>query len=150
MQDTMKPPAPADRTTRRAGPPLSSDLVAVAAAVVCVLVMWGCLAVWGGVDLTADQGGEVVEISGVAVALSAAVAGLLGVALLRVLERVTPHALRIWTVTVAVVTLVSTLGPLSATSAAATGTLLAMHAIVAVVLVVSLHRNRRWGRVDRA
>jgi len=122
----------------------STDLVAMGAAVVCVLVMWLCLSVWGGVDLAVSQNGQVREIGGVAVVLSAAVAGLLGVGTLRLLERSTRHALRIWTVLAIAVTLISALGPLAATSAAATGVLLAMHAIVAVVLIVSMHRIRRW------
>ncbi|MCK0112978.1 DUF6069 family protein [Ornithinimicrobium sp. F0845] len=143
MSDTMQNSQPKTLTRQRSEPKWSTDLVAVGAAVVCVVVMWLCLAVWSGVDLTVTLGEETREIQGVAVVMGAAVAGLLGVGTLRLLERIMLRALQIWTVIAIAVTLVSALGPLSATSAAATGVLLAMHAIVAVVLIVSMHRIRR-------
>lgn len=146
MSRTMQNTPPRTGAAQRHEVPWSNDLVAVGAAVVCVVVMWLCLSVWAGVDLTVSFEGAVREVSGVAVVMGATVAGLLGVLALRLLERTTPRALRTWTIIAGAVALLSVVGPMSATTAAVAGVLLGMHAIVAVVLIVSLHRNRRWVR----
>ncbi|WP_109472790.1 DUF6069 family protein [Ornithinimicrobium cavernae] len=144
MSRTIQGTRGRDRTTQEGAVPWSSDLVAVGAAMICALVMWLCVALWGGVELDVVTGGDVRRVGGVTVVTTAALAGLAGVGLLRTLERLTPRALRIWTVIAVAVALVSALGPLSARTPAATGTLLGLHAVVAVVLIVAVHRTRRW------
>ena len=132
---------------RRSAVPLSVDLVVVGAAVVCATVLWATVALWGGVDLEVRSGGTVREIGGAAVAGVTALVAVLGMGLLRLLERRTARAPRTWTVVALAVLAVSLLGPLGATSAAATGTLLALHAVVATVLLVAAHRSRAvWAR----
>ncbi|XSS42869.1 DUF6069 family protein [Propionibacteriaceae bacterium Y1685] len=133
--------------TRRPAAPLSKDLIAVGAAVVCALVLWGTWALLGDSDLSVRNGNQTTEVGGVAVAVFTAGIGLLGVGALRLLERVTPKALTIWTILAVAITLISALGPLGATSVAAMGVLLGLHAVVAVVLIVAVHRSRRtWSR----
>lgn len=129
--------------SRPASPPWSTDLVSAGAAVVCALVTWFCTAYLAGLDLAVRRGDEVQQISGLAVALTAAVVSLGGLSVLRLLERLTPRALTIWTVLAVVVTLVSFLGPFGATTTAATGTLLSLHAVVAAVVIASARASRR-------
>jgi len=127
--------------------PWTSDLVVVGAATVCALVLWVTADVFGGVDLLVRSGDDVRRIGGVAVGVSAALAALVGLLVLRGLERLTRHALGVWTGLAVVVLALSVLGPLGATSTAATGTLLGLHAVVAAVVLVSAHRSRRaYGR----
>ncbi|HET6562116.1 MAG TPA: DUF6069 family protein [Marmoricola sp.] len=139
-----------DQNTRnpsRVGPPWSADLGGVVAAVVCALVTWGSARL-AGVEPAVERGGEVQEIGGAAVALVAGASALVGLTALRLLERSTSRALRLWTGLAAVVTLVSLLGPLSATTTAATGTLLSLHAVVAAVVIASAHASRRRRSID--
>lgn len=137
-------------TTGRRGSavPWRVDLVTAGAAAVCALVLWAAVTLLGGVDLLVRAGdGQVREVGAVAVALVAALAGLVGLGVLRLLERHSPRALRTWTWLSVVVLAVSLLGPLGATTAAGTGTLVALHAVVAAVLLVAAHRSRRaWVR----
>lgn len=137
-----------DRTQqRRSRVPWTTDLATAWAAVVCALVLWVATAALGGVDLEVRTGDTLRQVGGVAVAVAAAVGGLLGIVLLRLLERTTSRALTIWTVVAVVGALVSLLGPLGATTTSAMGTLVAMHAIVAVVLLAGAHRSRAaWAR----
>lgn len=127
----------------RRGVPWSTDLVIAAAAVICTMVMWLCTVQLGGVDLVVAIDNEVRHISGVAVALSAGMAAILGLIALRALERLTPKALLIWTSVAVVGAALSVLGPLSATSTEAAGTLLGMHGVVAAVVLVGAWRSRR-------
>ncbi|MDN5751385.1 MAG: DUF6069 family protein, partial [Pseudonocardia sp.] len=69
---------------------------------------------------------------------------LLGWARLHLLERHTPRARRIWTGSAGVIALLSLAGPLtSGASAAATATLVAMHVVVAAVLIPTLPGSAR-------
>jgi hypothetical protein len=122
--------------------PWRTDIGAVVAAAVCALVTWGSAMV-ADVELAVERGGEGREIGAGAVALVAGGSALLGLAVLRLLERWSPRALRVWTGLAVVVTLVSLLGPLAATTAAGTGTLLSLHGVVAAVVITSAHASRR-------
>lgn len=123
--------------------PWSTDLVIVAAAVISALVAWLFMARLAGVELTVSAGNTTQEVGGLAVALTATAAALAGVAGLRVLERLTPRALPIWTVAAVLLAVGSVLGPLSATTAVAAATLIGLHAVVAVVVIVAARRSRR-------
>ena len=114
----------------RLGVPWSRDLVVVGAAVVCAWVTWWLAVTIGSVDLVVSAGPGVQRVGGVAVAISAAVGALAGMLALRVLEVWTSRALRIWTVLAVLVLLVSLLGPLSAVTSVAKGTLIGLHAVV--------------------
>lgn len=123
--------------------PVLTDVVIVGAAVLCALITW-FLAVWlGGVDLVVNTGAGDQQVGGVSVAVTAGVAALVGLIVLRILERITGKALPIWVVLAVVVTLVSLFGPLAATTAAAMGTLLTLHGVVAAVVIVAAIRSRR-------
>lgn len=129
----------------------STDLVVVGAAIACALVAWLFTAGLAGVDLAVVQGDQLRQIGGLAVAITAGVAATAGVISLRILERLTSKAVTVWTWAAVVVTLGSLLGPLSATSAAATGMLACLHGVVAAVVIVALRRSRRRsGAVTRA
>lgn len=135
-------PTPTASAQRRSAVPLTTDLAVAGAAVVCALVLWSAVAYLGGVELEVRAGDRVQQVTGLSVAVASAVAGLLGIGALRLLERRTPRALTIWTVLALVVTVISALGPLGALTASALGTLLALHAVVAAVLLVGAHRSR--------
>lgn len=122
--------------------PWITDLSIVGAAAVCALVAWLCLAQFAGVDLEVDSGGTVREVGGLAVVATALLVSLVGIVLLRFLESRGSGGLRTWTIVALVVTMLSFLGPLGATTAAATGVLLALHAIVATVVIVGARRSR--------
>lgn len=128
---------------RQAARSWNTDLVIVAAAVVCALITWAFATQVGGVDLQVLTGGERRTVDAVAVILIAALGGLAGMLTLRVLERFTPKALPIWLAIAVVVALLSMLGPLAATSPAAAGTLVALHGVVAAVVIVGAVRSRR-------
>lgn len=125
----------------RPGVPWSRDLVVVAAAVVCAWVTWWLAVTAGGVDLVVSAGPGVQRVEGAAVAISAGVGALAGMLTLRALEARTSRALRIWTVLAVLALLVSLLGPSSALTPVSKGTLVGLHAVVAVV-VVAAHRSR--------
>jgi hypothetical protein len=130
------------RTGTGTSPPLSADGWGVVAAVVSALVAWGSARL-ADVELAVERGGDVQEIGGVAVALVAGVSALLGLTTLRLLERRTSLALPAWTGLAVLVTLVSLLGPLGATTAAGTGALLSLHGVVAGAVIAAAHASRR-------
>jgi hypothetical protein len=120
-----------------------TDLKVVAGAAVAAVVAWLCAAQLAGIDLTVSLSGDEQHVGGVAVAVSTVVVGLIGIVALRVLERLTSAALKVWTVVALAVALVSLLGPLSATSPAAKGTLIGLHAVVSVIVIVTARHSRR-------
>lgn len=130
-----------DRTRQRV--PVGTDLVIAGAAVLCALIVWSLTAWLGGITVVVNTGSGTQSIGGVAVAVTAAVAALVGLVVLRLLERVTGKALTIWTVVAVAVALLSLFGPLAATSVAATGVLLTLHGVVAAVVIVGAVRSRR-------
>lgn len=139
MSDLMTAAAPSRHHTRV---PWVTDLSIVGAALVTSCVMWLCLAQLAGIDLKVTTGDTVRSVGGVAVVLTAGLMALLAIVLLRLLEGVTGRALTIWTTIAVVVTALSLLGPLGATSAAATGVLLSLHAVVAATVIIGARRAR--------
>lgn len=129
---------------RRTSPPAWLDLVAVGAAIVCAVVVWATARL-SGVDLTVRVGEGLQHVTGVAVVIVAAVAAGLGLIALRVMTRFFRKPLKWWTILVIAVAVVSALGPLGATSAAAAGTLIGLHAVVAAVVLAAGWRSRRGG-----
>ncbi len=123
-------------------PPWPADVGGALAAIVCALVTWGSARL-ADVDLLVERGGEVQEVGAEAVALVAGISALVGLAVLRLLERRTPRGLQLWTGLALGVALASLLGPLSATTAAGTGALLSLHGVVAAVIITSAHASRR-------
>ncbi|MFT4226250.1 DUF6069 family protein [Micropruina sp.] len=130
-------------TTSRTRAPWSTELVGAGAAVVCALVLWTTLVPLGGVDLSADMGGSVKQIGALDVGLTALGAGLIGLLALRVLERFTPKARTIWTITALVVLVLSYAGAVMATNTAAMWSLIGLHSLVAAVVIAVGVRSRR-------
>ncbi|MCI1749478.1 MAG: DUF6069 family protein [Acidipropionibacterium sp.] len=122
---------------------LINDLAVVAAAVICAMITWLVVSPLAGVELRVDSSGRTITVGGGSVALMAASAAIAGLLVLRILEMVSAHGLRIWTVLAIVVAVASLLGALGAVSAAATGGLMALHAVVAVVVIVGGYRAHR-------
>jgi hypothetical protein len=95
-----------------------------------------------GVDLTVGPGGRAQSVGLGSVVLTSLVAGLLGWALLALLESRSRRAATVWTAIAIVVALLSLGGPLSAgAGAAASVVLVALHAVVAAVLIPALRRT---------
>lgn len=140
MSTTLETPSATSLPRRLARYP---ELVAAVAAPICALVTWLLLVVVGGVDLTVQLGGAVTSVGWVAVALTACVAGLVGLLALRLLRRITRRARGIWTTLAVLVLIGSMTGPLAATSQAALWTLVTLHGVVAAV-VIAIGRRARW------
>lgn len=99
-----------------------------------------------GIDLGVDTGGATHSVGLGSVVAVSSVAGLLGWALLTVLESRTRRAATIWTAVAVVVAVLSLLGPLtSAVTAGAAAVLVALHVAVAVVLVPMMRRSAAGG-----
>jgi hypothetical protein len=126
----------------RLSPPWPADVGGALAAVICALVTWGSARL-ADVELLVERGGVIQEVGAGAVASVAGASALVGLATLRLLERWTPRELRVWTGLAVTVTVVSLLGPLSATTSAGTGALLSLHGVVAAVVIASAHASRR-------
>lgn len=139
----MNPTATIPQATTGSRVSWSTELVGAAAAVACALVLWATLVPLGGLELAADMGGSVKRIGALDVGLTAFGAGLVGLLALRVLERFTPKALTIWTVTAIVVLVLSCGGALMAISTAAMWALVSLHTLVAAVIVAVGRRTRR-------
>lgn len=132
-----------DQTPVTCRVPWRVDLATAGAAATCALVAWFFVAELPGVDLVVRTGAGVQTVGGVAVAVSAAVAGFAGMVCLRVLERLTHRALAAWTVLVLLVAVVSLLGPLGAVTTTATLALVSMHSVVTAVVLGAGYRSRR-------
>lgn len=131
------------RSHRSARPGWRGALIGAGAAAACAVVLWTALVPLGGLDLSADLGGTVKQIGALDVALVAFGAGLVGLLALRILERFTPKGLTIWTVTAAVVLVLSCGGAMAATSTAAIWALVSLHALVGAVILAVGWRSRR-------
>lgn len=128
--------APRSRRTARSAAVLGS---AAAAAGVWLVAVPGL-----GVDLRVDMAGRTQPVGISAVVAASVVAGLLGWALLAVLEAHTARAAGLWTGAAVVVALLSLGGPLGAgVSAAAVAVLVTLHGVVAAVLIPVLRRTSR-------
>jgi hypothetical protein len=124
------------RTTRIS---LSRTAITIAAATVGALVLRAVETRLIGVDLAVRTGDVVQHISAVSVAATALAAGLAGSLTAWLLARLAPRRCRtVWTVLASAVLVISLLGPLGATSAAAVVSLMALHLLVGLTLVVGL------------
>lgn len=129
-------------TDRRPAPSWTTDLTIALAAVICALVAWFFVVRLPGVDLLVHTGGALRRVGAVDVALAAGVSAVLGLGLLRVLERLTARALAVWTAIALVVALFSMLGTTAATTREGTFALVSLHAVVAAVVLAAGLRSR--------
>jgi hypothetical protein len=122
-------------------------MLGVLFAVLAPVVIWIIAVPLAGVDLMASQAGDgtpVQEINLVSVIVAALLVGLLGWALLAVLERFTRRGASIWTIVAVLVLLLSLAGPLVlAQNGGAKLTLALMHVAVGVTLITTLARSAR-------
>lgn len=109
------------------------------------LVTWAVLDLLLGVDLSAQTGSAVRAVGPAAIVFAALLAGSAGWASLALLERLTVHARRVWTVLAGVVLAGSLLGALGGVSAAAIGGLMALHLVVGLTVILGM-RGRAGGR----
>lgn len=127
---------------RRARRPL-----VIAGGAAAALALWVVAGPLLGADLAAlpsPEASSAVEITASSVLISSLAAGLVGWALLAVLERITAHAATAWRWLAGAVTVLSLGGPLTlAEGTAATVTLTLLHLVVAAVLIPALPGRRR-------
>ena len=121
-------------------------LLGVAAAVLAAEAVWVLAVLVLGIRLQAPAGTgypEPVDIGPLNVALASVVLSLVGWAVLATLERLTPHARRIWLVLALLALAASLAMPLSGTGvgAANRAVLVLMHVVVAGILVPVLYRT---------
>lgn len=123
---------------------LTRRAVSVAGAVVAVLVLWVLAGPVAGNGPSAEIRGEVQEVGAVPVAVAGLVAGLVGWALLALLERTVSRPGPVWTIIAGAVLVLSMTGPFgSAADTASTVVLAAMHLLVAAVLIPGLGLSAR-------
>ena len=117
--------------------------LAVAAASLGALVVWVVAVPVSGVDLLVrPRGGAATAVGAGAVVGVSLLAGLLGWALLAMLERRIARARTVWTWSALVVLLLSLAGPLTAgTTPLAKAVLALMHLTIAAVLIPALRRT---------
>ncbi len=116
--------------------PARSAAPVLAGAVVAPVLVWSAAVVLGDADLRVAIGADQVTVGLGAVVAAAAVAGVLGWALLAVLARGGRRGVTVWRTAAVVVLLLSLGGPLSSGSGTATvAVLVALHVAVAAVLV---------------
>lgn len=131
------------RPRRHAAPASTAraeGLVVLVATGLAVLVWAAAKAAGLDLDVYSESGSREVgagSVIGTVLVVGAAAAGLL-----RLLERRTTRALRIWTVTALTVWALSFLGPLSATTAEAGCVLATLHLVVGGLVVGGLRRTR--------
>ena len=113
--------------------------VAVVAAGAAALV-W-VAATSAGVQVEVGSGSGTRDVGLVSVIVTALVVAVAGAGLLRVLERRTSGARRLWTTVAVVVWVVSLLGPVGASSVSAGLALGALHLVVGAVVIVGLRRR---------
>jgi hypothetical protein len=115
---------------------------AVPAAAAAAAAVWTVAVPLAGVDLRVEMNGQAQSVGVGAVVGVALTVGLLGWALLAVLERRARRATTIWTGVALAVAGFSLLGPLtSAVTAAAAAVLVALHLVVAGVLIPAMRRS---------
>lgn len=97
-----------------------------------------------GVDLAAQTGAQVQEVSVVAAAVAALVAGLAGWGVRVLLGRLVPGGGEVvWLVLCGVVLLLSLLGAATGTTPGAVAVLVTVHVLVGAVIALGLRRARR-------
>ncbi|MCI4065588.1 DUF6069 family protein [Micromonospora sp. R77] len=136
MSNTRQaPPAPP-----RQGGTAKRRLLAIAVATAVTVAVW-FIARALDVTLAVNTGGNRQEITLGAVIAATVVAGLIGWALLALLERLTAAGRTIWTIVAVLVLLVSLLGPLGGVSTGAKATLAVMHLAAAAVIIPAFRRR---------
>lgn len=115
-------------------------------AVVAVVAAGSAALVWAvaraaGVALEVKAGTEPSEVNVVSVLVTSVVVAGAGAGLLRMLERRTTRARRVWTLVAVVVWAVSFAGPLSATQLSGGAVLAGLHLLVGAVVIVGLRRT---------
>jgi hypothetical protein len=133
---TQVPAAGTGRRTSHAGRAL-----AIVLATVANVLVW-TIAKMSDVTLQARSGAnERQDVTLAAVIIVTLLIGLVGWALLAVLERLSTRGLTIWTVIAVVFFLISLLGPLGGVTTGAKVTLAAMHIVTAAVLIPAFRRT---------
>ena len=133
-----------DRTVQEIGTWRDDWPVAVVSAGAAAVVWVGATA--AGVDLAVRSGSSTRDVGLVSAVVTAVVVAVAGAGLLRVLERRTPEACRVWTGVAMAVWVVSLVGPASARTLSAGLTLATLHLVVGAVVILGLRR----GHADRA
>ncbi len=133
-----------DQAVQRVGTWRDDWPVAVVAAGAAALVWVGGTV--AGVDVAVRSGSGTREVGLVSVVVTALVVAVAAAGLLRLLERRTAGALRVWTGIALVVWVVSFAGPAGASSLSAGLILAALHLVVGAVVIVGL-RLRHADRV---
>ena len=119
----------------------------VLGAAAAATAVWVAAVPVAGVDLAVEMNGHAQSVGVGAVVGVSLTVGLLGWALLAVIERRTRRAITIWTGVALTVAVFSLLGPVtSAVTAAAAASLVALHLVVAAVLVASMRHSSSRGR----
>ncbi|MGP4026512.1 DUF6069 family protein [Actinomadura sp. 3N407] len=130
-----------------------SRALGVAGAVAAPLAVWAVADPVLGHDLVVQQPGQdATDLGAAAIIMFSLAASLLGWALLAVLERLTAHALRIWTVTALVVLALSyfPLIGVEATGGSKAVLALAHLAVAAVLIPFFRHSPSRDEKTDEA
>jgi hypothetical protein len=127
------PAAPAPTTRREAA------VVGIAAAIAALVWLAAKAA---GVDLDVHSGSGSRPIGLASVVVTVVVVAVAGAGLLRLLERRTSRALRVWTIVAVVVWVVSFAGPLSAMRLEGGLVLATLHLVVGAVVVGGLRYTR--------
>jgi hypothetical protein len=118
----------------------------VGAATLAAPAVWTVAELAFGIDLRApafDRSGTTSDISALDVVVVATLLSLAGWALLALLERLTPHARRVWPIVASLALVLSLATPLMGTgvTAANRAVLLLMHLAVGAVLIPTLART---------
>lgn len=113
--------------------------VALMAAATAVLV-WACARI-SDVHLVVKSGFGTTDVTVGSVIVTTLVVAAVGIGLLRLLERRTARALRVWTMVAVTVWALSFLGPLSATRPSTGLVLAGLHLLVGATLVLGLRRT---------
>src|SRR4029077_2721056 len=122
----------------------SSPVTTVLGATAAAVAIW-IVATLAGAELTATFGAgqPIQKVTVINVVVAALVGSLAGWGLLALLRPVETHRRAIWTVIAIIFALFSLGGPLSTISSAGTKVaLVAMHLVVATVVIVGLRRTR--------
>jgi hypothetical protein len=136
MQTTHEAPVGVIAPRRR----LAADGTVALVAMLAASVAWAC-ANAAGMDLEVHSGSGTNEITIVPVIVTPMLATVVGVGLLRLLERRTTRALRVWTIVAVAVWALSFLGPISATAPGTGFVLAGIHLLVGAVIVFGVRRT---------
>ena len=117
-------------------------LAVVGATVLAALLTWAVLDLLLGVDLSARTGPTVRVVGPATIVPAALLVAAAGWALLALLEKVTAHARRVWTVIAGIVLGLSLVGTLGGTHPGAIAGLMALHLVAGLTIIVGL-RGRR-------